>query len=148
MLNPTRIRIDNAATSTTSAPSAATDGVAIPKQKRHLAAANGGTFLCQRIDTQIVTNGGTTPTLTSYIQLRPDGFIDLVLVKGAASGTRIARVKVFAYHDEYQSLTENAGAGMDTLAAVSSSGTWSEVYDTGVLSDAANFNTAFRIGPL
>lgn len=92
---------DNAATSTTSAPTAATEG-------------KSSDFLRGR-DKMV-------------FELR----------KGAASGTRTAQVKVFGYRSKYYT---QSGVALTKVAT----GGWSEIFDTGALSSAADFNQSYLL---
>lgn len=103
------IRLDNAETSTTSAPSAASDGLLAPDHRR--------------------------------LQLR----CHLHLEKAASSGTRTARVKVHGYRTQLHTQDDGIGTGTGDLTAVASSGAWFEIFDTGELSDAANFNKSYLL---
>jgi hypothetical protein len=99
------LRRDNAATSTTSAPSGATDGILVqnprgPRRKR----------------------------------------VHLQIQKGAASGTRTARVKVYGYISKLRTVTEPT-----TITDIASSGCWYEIFDTDELSEAADFNRSWLL---
>lgn len=103
----TAIQFDDAETSTTSAPTLATDGAPVPQ----------GKGIGDRAHLQIE--------------------------KGAASGTRTARVKVFGYRSVGFTVDETEIRPKRT--EVSSSGAWLEIFDTGTLSDAADFDVSFAL---
>lgn len=66
----------------------------------------------------------------------------LVLEKGAASGTRTLQVKVHGYLTRKH--TQSAHPS-EATTEVASSGVWVEVFDTGALSDTADFNVAYLL---
>lgn len=98
------IRMDNAETGTTSAPTLATDG--------------------------ILTQTPTARRLRVHLQVQ----------KGAASGTRTARVKVYGYCSKMVTLTEP-----QTYTDIASTGAWYEIFDTDDLSESADFNRSWLL---
>lgn len=99
--HPTFVRVDNAQTGTTTAPSAATDGIAHPGRRHR-----------KRV----------------HLEIR----------KAAASGTRTCQVKVFGYRSRFY--VDSSGDLTET-----ETGAWFEIFDTGALSDSADFNFAYYL---
>jgi hypothetical protein len=121
------IRIDNAKTATTSAPTVATDGIAVP---------SGSTRKYSRFATEIVAIGGTTPTLTTALGFAESDEIHLLVRMAAASGNPQCQVRVHGY---LSSLYDTS----DTKIA--SSNGWYEIFDTELVIRSADFNMAFPI---
>jgi hypothetical protein len=133
MRNNKAIRVKNALATTSSAPTLATDGVAVPRQLL------GRCFPFTRFETVVEANGGTTPALTTALLLSEDGkTVYIVLVKSAASGTRTAQVSLYGYLPGLLAETETAGA-QDTLEDVASSAGWFLLTTTDAFSSASDF---------
>lgn len=81
----------------------------------------------------------SAPTVvTDGIEPPPGHFqsnVDLQIDMSAASGTRSCRIVVWGWC----SVRATLNATTNTAEAVASSGAWYELYDTGTLSDAADF---------
>lgn len=99
------IRIDNAETSTTSAPTAATDGVPIWPHT-----AGGGRR------------------------------VHLVIQKAASSGDRDIQIRVYGYLSQLNTVDDNG-----KLTAISSSGAWYELFDSGAVAETGDFNRAWLL---
>lgn len=114
------IRLDNAVSSTTSAPTAATAGIPT------------SAFL-------IDLHQQATPTPATARQTRRR--LHLIIQKSSASGTRLVSVKLFGYTPKKYTYDES----QNTLTEIASSGSWSELDDTGDLSESADFEKSVLI---
>lgn len=69
----------------------------------------------------------------------------LKVIKGAASGTRTARVKVFGYTSKLSDYTAATAGATPLSAPVGSSGAWEELFDTEELSEDADFKRSYLL---
>jgi hypothetical protein len=124
------IRIDEAETGTTSAPTTVAHGIATPTSYARK---------YSRWMTEIVATSATTPTLTTGLGFPGDvdDEVHLLCRAAAASGNVQFQVRVHAY------LSKLIDKTLDT--PVASSNGWYEVFDTELVIRSANFNMAFPI---